>query len=327
MAYRLERLFRGQAPLVANAGALIATLLFGASAVAVRVAVQDIPPLSLAVYRFGGGSLVLLLILFIAARNLLKIEGRDLPYLVLLGLIFFSILPLAYNAGLRLTEASRGSLMLATMPLWSAMLARAAGKEQLVLRQLAGILLALLGVALVLGERGLSWDGSAWTMIGNSLMMLAALSAAVYGVLAKKALSRYGPTTVTTYAMVLGTLLLLPLALADGFTETLPMVQGQTAALLLFLGIFGGALAFFLWTFALSRLTPTRVAVYLNLHPLFTALLAAVFLAEALSGVFALGFLAVLAGVLCVNWPVKQATSAASSSPFMAGEESEYQPA
>jgi drug/metabolite transporter (DMT)-like permease len=74
-------------------------------------------------------------------------------------------------------------------------------------------------------------------------------------------------------------------------------------ALLVFLGVFGGALGFFLWTFALTRLTPTQVAVYINLNPLVAIVLAAALLAEHLTIVFAAGFGAVLVGVLLVNWP------------------------
>lgn len=72
----------------ANAGAFIAAILFGASVVAVRAAVQDIPSLTLAILRFGQGSFLLLLLLPIWARDLLRVGWRDIPYLILLGAIF-----------------------------------------------------------------------------------------------------------------------------------------------------------------------------------------------------------------------------------------------
>lgn len=78
----------------------------------------------------------------------------------------------------------------------------------------------------------------------------------------------------------------------------------------MFLGVFGGALGFYLWTFALTRLTPTQVAVYINLNPLVAMVLAAALLAERLTLVFAAGFGVVLVGVLLVNWPRR--TGAAS---------------
>ena len=58
-----------------------------------------------------------------------------------------------------------------------------------------------------------------------------------------------------------------------------------------------------MWTFALTRLTPTQVAVYINLNPLVAMFLAAVLLAERLTITFAAGFGAVLLGVLLANWP------------------------
>ena len=65
----------------------------------------------------------------------------------------------------------------------------------------------------------------------------------------------------------------------------------------------GGAAAFLLWTWALSRLTPTQVAVYVNLNPIVAALLAILLLGERRSGLFLLGFATVVVGVLLVNWP------------------------
>jgi drug/metabolite transporter (DMT)-like permease len=291
--------------LAGNIAAFVAASLFGASVVATRVAVQEMPPLSLAFLRFAQGGLILFLSLLVISRNLLRIAWKDLPFLVLLGAILFAIFPLAFNMSLRFTEASRGALMLATMPLWSAWLARAAKRERLNLRQVVGILLTLGGVAAVLAERGLTWEGGGRTLIGDGLMLLTALCGAVYGVLAQRILGRYTSLTVTTYAMALGTLLLLPAALTEGLPEALARINGKLAGLVLFLGVLGGALGYFLWTFALSRLTPTRVAVYVNFNPMVATILAAALLTERLTGVFGVGFVAVLGGVLLVNLPRK----------------------
>ena len=283
--------------------AFVAATLFGASVVATRVAVQEIPPLSLAVLRFGQGGLILFLCLFVGPRGLLRVNRRDLPFLTLLGAIFFTVFPVTFNTGLRLTEASRGAMMLATMPLWSAWLARAARRERLILRQVGGILLTFAGVGIVLAERGLTWRGTALALAGDGLMLLTALCGAIYGVLAQRILVRYTALTVTTYAMLFGTFLLLPAALAEGLPQVLARIDGKVAALILFLGMFGGALGYFLWTFALTRLTPTQVAVYVNLNPMVATILGAALLAERLTGLFLVGFVAVLAGVLLVNWP------------------------
>jgi drug/metabolite transporter (DMT)-like permease len=287
--------------LAANVGAFVAAALFGASVVAVRVAVQDVPPLSLAVLRFGqGGLLLVLVLLLVGGRGMLRVGWRDLPLLVLLGAVLFAVFPVTFNASLRLIEASRGALLLATIPVWSALLARS---ERLSPRQFVGVFLSLGGVGLALAERGAGGQGGLQTLAGDALMLVTALCGAAYAVLAQRAFARYGALTVTTYAMVLGTLLLLPVALVEGLVGVLPRVDLHTVALLVFLGVFGGAIGFFLWTFALTRLTPTQVAVYINLNPLVAILLAAMLLAERLTVAFAAGFGLVLLGVLLVNWP------------------------
>jgi drug/metabolite transporter (DMT)-like permease len=80
-------------------------------------------------------------------------------------------------------------------------------------------------------------------------------------------------------------------------------INGKLAGLVLFFYILDGALGYFLWTFALSRLTPTQVAVYVNFNPMAATILAAALLTERLTGVFGVGFVAVLGGVLLVNLP------------------------
>jgi drug/metabolite transporter (DMT)-like permease len=95
--------------LAANAGAFVAAVLFGSSVVAVRVVVQEVPPLSLAVLRFGEAALLLVFVLMIfRGRELLSVKWRDLPLLVLLGIVLFAVFPVTFNASLRLIEASRG---------------------------------------------------------------------------------------------------------------------------------------------------------------------------------------------------------------------------
>ncbi len=288
-----------------NSAAFIAAVGFGASVVATRVAVGSVPPLSLAFLRFGQGGLILLLFLLILRPGMLRIKLADLPYLALIGAVMFTVFPMTFNVGLKFTEASRGALMLSTMPLWSVWLARIAKSEHLMFRQYAGVILTLFGVAVVLAERGLTRHLGGWSLVGDLLMLLTAVSGAVYGVLAQKMLKKYKAITVTTYAMIAGTCLLIPAASIEGLAHATTKIDLGTAGLVLFLGICGGALGYLLWTFALARLTPTQVAVYVNVNPLAATALGAALLGEELNPLFIMCFIAVIIGVLLVNWPVK----------------------
>jgi drug/metabolite transporter (DMT)-like permease len=293
---------RSSADLRANASAAMAAVLFGASVVAVRVAVRDVPPVSLAVLRFGQGGLLLAAVLLAAAPRYLRTRWDRLLLFGLLGLVLFALFPLTFNIGLQYTEASRGAVMLATMPIWSALLGRIIG-ERLAGRQVVGVGFSVAGIALAFLEPGQVVGGDAMSLVGDGLLLLTGLLGALYGLIAKRALAVDHAATVTTYAMLIGTVLLLPAAWVEGLVPAIGRLDWQLLGLVVFLGVLGGAVAFLLWTWALSRLTPTQVAVYVNLNPIVAALLAILLLGERRSALFLLGFAAVVTGVLLVNWP------------------------
>jgi drug/metabolite transporter (DMT)-like permease len=286
---------------VANASACIAAIFFGASVVAVRIAVRDIPPLTLALLRFGQGALLLLGGLALFRRDRLRVEPRDLPYLGTLGALFFAVFPTTFNMGMRYEAASRGALLLATMPLWTLVIARLVSRERLSPRQILGVFVSVAGVAVVILQRRATGAGSVDLVRGDLLLMITAVCGAIYNVSAKRMLTKYGGLTVTFYAMLIGSLLLTP-ALAVERQPSFSALPRETVWLVVFLGVLGGALAFSLWTSALRRLSPTQVAVYINLNPIAATLLAATVLHEQLSPLFIVGFLAVAAGLLIVNW-------------------------
>src|SRR5262249_39946968 len=146
--------------IAANVGLVVSALLAGASVVATRVVVQTVPPLSLAVLRYAQGSLLLGGCLFLVARSQSRVRRQDLGLLVTLGILRFAAFPLLLNLGLRLRGASRGSVMRATVPVWSAILARLTRQEQLVRRQQVGLELATMGVVVAVAERGLQWQAN-----------------------------------------------------------------------------------------------------------------------------------------------------------------------
>jgi drug/metabolite transporter (DMT)-like permease len=219
------------AELPGNVGAAMAAVLFGASVVAVRVAVRDVPPISLAVLRIGQGGLLLAVILLVVAPDRMRVRWERLRLFALLGLVLFALFPLTFNIGLRYTEASRGAVMLATMPIWSALLGRVAG-ERLARRQVAGVGLSVVGIALAFVEPGRAIDADAMSLVGDGLLLLTGLLGAVYGLVAKRVLAVDSPATVTTYAMLFGALALLPAALVEGIVPAVGNLDRQVLGLI-----------------------------------------------------------------------------------------------
>jgi drug/metabolite transporter (DMT)-like permease len=298
----LEPLVRSR--LVANLSALTASVIFGASVVATRAAVKQVPPFTLGFLRFAIGGLILTALLFLGRRRRPALRATEWGLLAVLGATLFGLFPLLFNAGLRLTEASRGAVMLATVPLMSLALARRLRHEQLTPRQVAGVVGTSVGIVLIFAEAG-SMKRLALPVIGDALLLACAALAAVYGVLAKRVVVSRGPLLVTAYAMLFGSILQLPFAAQEIWRSGLPRFTSEAAGLTGFLALVGGAAAYFLWTAALTRLRATELAVYINVNPVVAAVLAALLLGEGLTAIYVAAVVWVLGGVVLVNWPAR----------------------
>lgn len=307
--------------LLGNVAALLGSLLFGAAVVATREAVSTVAPVNLAVLRFGQGGVILAIVLLLAT-GAPRLSRRAVGEIALLGAIMFALFPLLFNGALQFTTASRGAVILATMPLGTAVLARATGQERLTRRQLLGVLLSVVGVIVVFAEAGIGPGESRRELLGNAMMVAASACGAVYGMLAKPVLHRLPAILVTAGSMLAGAVLLAPIALASNLPGDIAQLDSRTTLIVLFLGTGGGALAYWLIMVALARLTPTQAIAYINVNPLVATALGALFLDETLSSRFLLGFGLVAAGLVLANWPAADRSRSTAEADQLASSES-----
>ena len=285
--------------------------LFGGAVVVTRVIAQDIPPFTLAAVRIGIGAAILWALVLLFQRHGMRVNRRDWGLFFLLAVFYFTAFPLAMAVGFQVTEASRGALLLATSPVWSVVLGRFTGREALIGRQFVGVAISVVGIALVFGVSALSPAESGGETIstlaavgGALLLLFAAFCVAVYGVASQPAFARYSTLNVSAWSMLIGMSMLAPLAIAEiglGYTGGF---SPQNSMLMVYLGSLG--LAQLMFGFSLSRLTPTQAVIYVNFNPLVATALGAALLEETLTGMFAVGAAAVIAGAVLVNWPGPQ---------------------
>jgi drug/metabolite transporter (DMT)-like permease len=297
---------RTRPALLANLGAAIGSCLVGAAVVATREAVEEIEPFGLAFLRYLQGALILFAVLALQGNVRPRITRADFRTFAVLGILMFAAFPVLFNTALTYTTASRGAVIIATMPLWTALLARRYGGEQLGVEQALGVLISITGVAVVFAESALRDIGGTKVVLGNALMVIVAMIGAVYGVRLKPVLARHEALMVTAWAMAIGAGALAIPALIEGLPSDLRGASTKTLLLVLYLGIAGGAIAFWLFSVALARLSPTQTIVYINLNPLVATLLAAIFLDEPLTISFAIGFALVVVGLVMTNVPVRR---------------------
>lgn len=275
-------------------GAAVLSSLIGGSAVAVtRFAIGATDPVTLGAFRFGIG-VALLLPFALLARERMP-ATRDLPAVVALGLLFFGAFPVLFNLALSKTTAARGALALSTLPLLTMVAAAALGAERMTTRKVVGVLVAMTGVCFALLPRAGATPERA--LLGDAIMMAAALCMAFYNVWSRPLIRRAGPIAFTTAAMSAGTMLLAVTAWAEGGFHAVGAFAAPQWAAVLYLGAAGGAATFFLWAFALARTSPTRVAVSVTVNPLAAALVGALLLSEPVPVSLLVGLTMVFVGI------------------------------
>ncbi|HSY56243.1 MAG TPA: DMT family transporter [Bradyrhizobium sp.] len=273
--------------------AVLSSGLGGTSIGATRYLVNAIDPLAIGSFRFGIGFLLLLPVAHLqGARWPVR---QDWPGVAGLGVLFFALFPILFNASLIFTTAARGALALSTLPLLTMLVGAALGSEALTARKCLGVLIAMFGVAVSL-LAGLAFaPPGAWR--GDLLMVGAALCMALYSIWSKPFIARSGPISFTTMSMGFGAAGLIAISCWRGsFTPVADFGLPQWLAVT-YLGAFGSALTFFLWAFALERTTPTRVAISVTVNPIAASLVGATLLHEPLGWSLVIGIVTVFAGI------------------------------
>jgi drug/metabolite transporter (DMT)-like permease len=273
--------------------AVLSSALGGIAGGTTRFVIGATDPVTLGVFRFGTGFLILLPIALASGRRWPK--GRDWIAAALLGILFFFAFSVLFNLAYSLTTAARGALALSTMPVMTMLVAAAFGAEQLSPRKSAGVVIAMGGVALALASGLGNAPPGAWR--GELVMLIATLCMSLYNVWSRPFMARADPLTFLTAGMGAAAACLLVWAiLIGGFSVVRDFGAPQWLAVA-YLGVLGSAVIFFLWVYALSHTTPTKAAVSITVNPIFAALVGALVIGEPVGIDLIIGLVAVFAGI------------------------------
>src|SRR5258708_1782991 len=253
--------------------ALGAALVLWASAFAgIRAGLRAYSPAHLAILRFVVASL--LLAMYAGIGHCRRPALRDLPGLVLAGALGITFYNIAINYGETRVTAGAASLLIASVPIWTALLARFILHEKLTALGWLGVLLSFSGIALIA-----SGEGEGIRLSLQALVILsAALTSSIYMIMQKHYLRRYSALEFTAYSIWFGTLLMLPFG--GGFVHTLRAAPVAATLSVIYLGIFPGALADLAWAYVMSHGTAGRTATLLYLIPVMAIGIAWLWLGE-----------------------------------------------
>jgi drug/metabolite transporter (DMT)-like permease len=275
-------------------GVAILSSSFGAgAAVATRYLVGSADPFTLAAIRFGGGFLCLLPLAL--ALRVRWPQRADWAAVMGLGLMFYALFFVFYNVALSLTTVARGTLALSTLPLMTMVVGAVLGIEALSKRKTLGVLIAMGGVAAALASGLATAPPGAWR--GDLIMAGATLCMAFYSVWSRPFVNRSSTLGFLTAGMAAGGMTLILMSLLSGDASRVGAFNAWQAVAAIYLAAGGGALAFFLWVYALKFASPTRVTNTMTVNPLVAGLLAALLLDEPITLNLIGGLMAVFAGL------------------------------
>src|SRR3954454_10712593 len=267
---------------------------FGGTWVAAPWATEDIAPLVVACVRFAIAAALLLG--FCRVRGLsLRLERRDLPGIAGVALTSVVGYDVLFLYGVTLAPASHGAVIVpGLIPMATLVLSRVVLGMRATVRQLAGILLSIAGLALVVGPE---LSGGSTTVLGDGMFAIAAGLWAAYTLVGRA--SRLDSAVLTFYGAAVGSIVLLPLAILVPDPSAGSIGDASTRALLsvVYLGSIGTVVSFVAFLQGVRLIGPSRAIAYTVLIPVFGLALTVTLLGEALTPLALVGAVVVLVGL------------------------------
>ena len=281
--------------------ALFAVIVWGASFIATKVVLADVSPITVVWLRFGMG--VIILGIAVTARKQFALPKRsEWGYFTLVGFLGITFHQWMQSTALQTSRASTTAWIVATTPVFMALLGWLALKEKLTWLQTSGIALATLGVLLVVS------DGDPTVISfkqfgapGDILVLISSANWAVFSALSRRGLKTHPATRMMFYVMTLGWLFSGILFFTGPGLGEIPQLSTNGWLGVTFLGIFCSGLAYIAWYDALQALPTGQLGAFLYLEPPVAVVIAAIILAEPATWAAILGGGIILFGVWLVN--------------------------
>ncbi len=290
----------------ADLALLVTVVIWGLNFPVIKVALEPMPPYVVNALRFVASALVL------GGLHAWQSRGepgafwspiRDHPWTVVgLGLMGYVGYQWLFIVGVDATSAGSAALLIASAPMWTAILAQAVGMERLPLGAWGGLTLSLAGTGLVIlaGTGAVAFTED--TLFGNLLMLGAAVAWAAYTVLSRPVLGTgISATGLAFFGIAVSLPFLWGLGLSDWDAVDWAGVDAPVWGALVFSGALSTGVAYWFWNAAVQRVGPSQTAIYSNLVPVVALASGALLLGEPVTVFQLLGGACILGGLFLMR--------------------------
>jgi drug/metabolite transporter (DMT)-like permease len=259
---------------------VLATIMWAGAFIAGKLGINEFTPVILTYLRILIAFLILFPIMKKRNPKTWKLEKESYILVLSLGLIGMTGYHLLFFNALRFTTASNASVINAFNPLITAVFAAMILKDKLSIRKIALIISAFLGVTLTITQWDLSIIISGGFNIGDLLMLSGATSWAIYSILVKKGMKKMSPMKLTTYSFLACVIILTPFALKEIIFDQALKVQPTAYLAIFYMAIFPTVGGYTIQQYSIKALGPSTTALFINLVPVFSIIMAVIFLKE-----------------------------------------------
>jgi drug/metabolite transporter (DMT)-like permease len=277
---------------------LVVQLTFGTLPVVGKIVLKTIPSFALVGFRIGITALALYLVQRYRG-NLRLADKKDYLKFAILSLFGVTLNQIFFITGLSLTKASNASLLAVTIPIFALSFGAVSGIEKISKIKTAGIVIAALGVVLLIDPRKASFSSD--TTLGDILIIINSISYGIYVSISKDIITRNGAIKSIVWVFIFSSIVCVPLGLNSLASIDLSAVSLSTWLLVLYVAVVATLVPYLFNAWALARVNPSTVAVYVYLQPLFGFLAAIVFLGEKVDSKVLAAALLIFAGLFLVT--------------------------
>ena len=274
--------------------------IWGGTFVIGRIIAQSMSPFAAGFGRFATASIFLWLLTNYRKDKLPRLDRRQALLVICLGLSGVLAYNLFFFLGLKDISASRAGLIIALNPICITIASRIFFQEKLTYLKIIGVAISLSGAILIITEGNINSLTISGIGRGELSILGCVASWVVYSLVGKLAMRELSALATTTYAVWIGTVLLLPFAIVEQ-NNRFPKMDLLTGLGLAYLGILATVVAFNWYYEGIKQIGAAKAAIFINLVPMFAIIFGTIFLEESLSAIAFLGGGLVILGVSLVN--------------------------
>lgn len=276
-----------------------AGVLWGTMGIFVRsLGAYGFDSIQISALRLCAAALCFLLLLLARRGRGFRLQLRDLPLFLGLGVGSVGLMTCCYFAAIRMMTMSEAAILLYTSPIWVVLMSALFFHERVTRRKLLALILAFGGCALVSGI-----GGEEMNPLGILVGVGSGIAYGLYSILGSVALRRYPPETVSSYTFFIAALAVLLISRPAELVRKMAAADGLAGLILLILatGAVTAFVPFLIYTIGLKRVQASHAAILATVEPLVATVLGIIVYGEQLRTATLLGIACILGAILALN--------------------------